>query len=67
MENTKRRADALLFVLLRFWEQIYTDGKQSPRNIYAKREECEEKLVEMIERAKAEIAEEKAKQNEGTD
>ena len=41
-------------------------GKRESHNIYAKtREECEEKLAEMIERIKAEIAEEKAKLKEG--
>lgn len=43
-------------------------GKRESHNIYAKtREECEEKLAEMIERVKAYIAEEKAKLKEGAD
>lgn len=43
-------------------------GKRESHNIYAKtREECEEKLAEMIVRVKAEIAEEKAKLKEGAD
>ena len=43
-------------------------GKRESHNIYAKtREECEEKLAEMIVRVKAEIAEEKAKLKEGTE
>lgn len=42
------------------------NGKRESHNIYAKtREECEEKLAEMIVRVKAEIAEEKAKLKEG--
>lgn len=43
-------------------------GKRESHNIYARtREECEEKLAEMIVRVKAEIAEEKAKLKEGAD
>ena len=38
------------------------DGKRIAKNIYAPtREECEEKLAEMIIQMKTEIAEEKAK------
>ena len=38
------------------------DGKRIAKNIYAQtREECEEKLAELIVQMKAEIAEEKAK------
>ena len=41
-------------------------GKRKKFNVYAEtKEQCEIKLAEMIERAKAEIAEEKAKQKEG--
>ena len=52
------------------WEGSYSprlpDGKRKKFNVYAKtREECEILLVEMIERVKAEIAEEKAKLKEG--
>ena len=44
------------------------NGKRISRNVYAKtREECEEKLAELIKTMKVEIAEEKAKQKEGTD
>ena len=43
-------------------------GKRTPKNVYAKtREECEEKLAEMITQMNAEIAEEKANLKEGTD
>lgn len=54
------------------YERRYTPtnayGKRESYNIYAKtREECEEKLAEMIVRVKAEIAEEKAKLKEGAD
>lgn len=43
-------------------------GKRTPKNIYAKtREECEEKLAELITQMNAEIAEEKANLKEGTD
>ena len=43
-------------------------GKRTPRNVYAKtREECEEKLAELITQMNAEIAEEKANLKEGTD
>lgn len=42
------------------------NGKRKKFNVYAPtRDECETKLAEMIERVKAEIAEEKAKQSEG--
>ena len=42
------------------------NGKRKKFNVYAAtRDECETKLAEMIERVKAAIAEEKAKQNEG--
>ena len=38
-----------------------TDGKRKSINVYAHtREECEEKLAEMIAEVKAKIAEEKA-------
>ena len=38
------------------------DGKRIARNVYAStREECEEKLAELIKTMKAEIAEEKAR------
>lgn len=52
------------------WEGSYSpklpNGKRKKFNIYADtREECEEKLAEMIERIKAEIAKEKAKLKEG--
>ena len=44
------------------------NGKRISKNVYAKtREECEEKLAEMIAEKKAEIAEEKAKRKEGAD
>ena len=44
------------------------DGKRISRNIYAQtREECEEKLAELIKTMKAEIAEEKAKLKEGAE
>lgn len=40
---------------------IWPDGKKHPRNIYAhSREECEEKLAEVIAQVKAEIAAAKA-------
>lgn len=43
-------------------------GKRTPKNVYAKtREECEEKLAELITQMNAEIAEEKANLKEGTD
>ena len=43
-------------------------GKRKKFNVYAPvRDEFETKLAEMIERVKSEIAEEKAKQYEGTD
>lgn len=43
-------------------------GKRTPKNVYAKtREECEEKLAELIAQMNAEIAEEKANLKEGTD
>lgn len=39
-------------------------GKQTPKNVYAKtREECEEKLAELITQMNAEIAAEKEKLN----
>lgn len=42
------------------YSPIWPDGKKHPRNIYAHSlEECENKLVEMIEEVKAEIAREK--------
>ena len=42
------------------------NGKRISRNVYAKtREECEEKLAELIKTMKSEIAEKKAKQKEG--
>ena len=42
------------------------NGKRKKFNVYAEtREQCEIKLAEMIERVKAEIAEEKAKLKEG--
>ncbi|MDD2362475.1 MAG: tyrosine-type recombinase/integrase, partial [Oscillospiraceae bacterium] len=42
------------------------DGKRISKNIYADtREECEEKLAELIVRMKAEIAEEKARRKSG--
>ena len=44
------------------------NGKRKKFNVYAEtREQCEAKLAEMIERVKAEIAEEKAKLKEGAD
>ena len=43
-------------------------GKRKKFNVYAEtKEQCEIKLAEMIERVKAEIAEEKAKRNEGAE
>jgi integrase len=43
------------------YSPIWPDGKKHPRNVYAHtREECEEKLSEMIAQVKAEIAAEKA-------
>lgn len=43
-------------------------GKRKKCNVYAEtKEQCEIKLVEMIERVKVEIAEEKAKLKEGAD
>ena len=43
------------------------NGKRISKNVYAKtREECEEKLAELIKTMKAEIKEEKAKQKKGT-
>ena len=43
-------------------------GKRKKFNVYAEtREQCEVKLAEMIERVKAEIAEEKAKLKEGAE
>ena len=43
------------------------NGKRKKFNVYApSRNECEAKLAEMIEQVKAEIAEEKAKQNDLT-
>jgi hypothetical protein len=42
------------------------NGKRMARNVYAKtREECEEKLAELIKTMKAEIAELKKVQNKG--
>jgi len=42
------------------------NGKRKKFNVYAEtREQCEIKLAEMIERVKAEIAQEKAKRKEG--
>ncbi len=44
------------------------NGKRKKFNAYAEtREQCEIKLAEMIERVKAEIAEEEVKQKEGAD
>ena len=44
------------------------NGKRISKNVYAKtREECEEKLAELIKTMKAEIKEEKAKQKEGAE
>ena len=44
------------------------NGKRRKFNVYAEtKEQCEIKLAEMIERVKAEIAEEKAKLKEGAD
>ena len=44
------------------------NGKRKKFNVYAEtKEQCEIKLAEMIERVKAEIAEEKAKLKEGAD
>lgn len=41
------------------------DGKRKKHNIYAPtREECEEKLAEMIERVKAEIKAEKERRKQ---
>lgn len=50
------------------WEGRYTptwpDGKRRSRNVYAETsEQCEERLAQLIEEKRAEIAEEKAKQN----
>ena len=45
-----------------------TDTKRKKFNVYAEtKEQCEIKLAEMIERVKAEIAEEKAKLKEGAE
>ena len=54
------------------WEGSYfprmPDGKRKKHNIYAPtREECEEKLAEMIERVKAEIKAEKEKIESGVE
>lgn len=54
------------------WEgsffQRLPSGKRKKFNVYAEtREQCVIKLDEMLERAKAEIAEEKAKRKEGAD
>ena len=44
------------------------NGKRKKFNVYAEtKEQCEIKLAEMIERVKAEIAEEKAKRKEGAE
>jgi hypothetical protein len=44
------------------------NGKRKKGNVYAEtKEQCEIKLAEMIERVKAEIAEEKVKRKEGAD
>ena len=44
------------------------NGKRKKFNVYAEtKEQCEIKLAEMIERVKAEIADEKAKLKEGAD
>ena len=44
------------------------DGKRKKFNVFAEtKEQCEAKLAKMIERVKAEIAEEKAKRKEGAD
>ena len=58
--------------LYNLWDDSFyprlPNGKRKKFNVYAPtRDECETKLGEMIERVKAEIADEKAKQNEGTD
>lgn len=54
------------------WEGSYSprllNGKRKKFNVYAEtKEQCEAKLAEMIEKIKAEIAEEKAKLKESTD
>ena len=54
------------------WEGSFyprlADGTRKKFNVYAEtKEQCEIKLAEMIERVKAEIAEEKAKLKEGAD
>ena len=54
------------------WEGSYSpklaNGKRKKFNIYAEtRDQCEIKLAEMIERVKAEIAEEKEKLKEGAE
>ena len=54
------------------WEGSYfprlPDGSRKKFNVYTKtREECETELAKMIERVKAEIAEEKAKLKKGAE
>ena len=51
-----------------FEKKKYGVSKRKKFNVYAEtKEQCEIKLAEMIERVKAEIAEEKAKLKEGAD
>ena len=48
------------------YSPMWPDGKKHAQNVYAKtREECEEKLKELIVQMKAEIAEAKKKAAEG--
>ena len=69
-EIRKRGTGCLYQFGVNLWEGSFyprlPNGKRKKFNVYADtRDECEIKLAEMIERVKAEIAEEKAKQNEG--
>ena len=62
------RRSRSLFIGAEELRQLFPNGKRKKFNVYAEsRDQCEVKLAEMIERVKAEIAEEKAKLKEGAD